>query len=351
MEAQSVHDSKFNFFTEDEPKVVEKTKGKSKVRGRRTLADISNIPQGFTGLKGHKSGPSSDALSFRKHIDQLQKENAALMKRLAEKNKVIELSGTEMQKLRVTLEKVKEQNLQLAQSNNQMLEEARSHKERQKALNHELGCKNGLIVARNLELEGKDIARMCQADDIGHNKVTEPEETEVCTVAEGDADKHSTNGRRQISKSLVHSNKTIQVNDKGKTKRRQRRQSAKFKLDEPKPTLDALKINNTDAAAADDEFKVDEPKSTQDSLKINSIDAAAADDDDRKLKADDSSAGTSSSSSSSSSKTEDKEGDSFQDNNKPCEHRKTSLSRPVREAAKKVQSYKEINLVVKMRRE
>ncbi|KAF5794576.1 hypothetical protein HanXRQr2_Chr08g0329631 [Helianthus annuus] len=167
MEAQSVHDSKFNFFTEDEPKVVEKTKGKSKVRGRRTLADISNIPQGFTGLKGHKSGPSSDALSFRKHIDQLQKENAELMKRLAEKNKVIELSGTEMQKLRVTLEKVKEQNLQLAQSNNQMLEEVRSHKERQKALNHELGCKNGLIVAKNLELEGKDIARMCQADDIG----------------------------------------------------------------------------------------------------------------------------------------------------------------------------------------
>ncbi|KAL9998911.1 putative shugoshin, plant [Helianthus debilis subsp. tardiflorus] len=167
MEAQSVHDSKFNFFTEDEPKVVEKTKGKSKIRGRRALADISNMPQGFTGLKDHKSGPSSDALSLRKHIEQLQKENAALMKRLAEKNKVIELSGTEMQKLRVTLEKVKEQNLQLAQSNSQMLEEVRSHKERQKALNHELGCKNGLIVAKNLELEGKDIARMCQADDIG----------------------------------------------------------------------------------------------------------------------------------------------------------------------------------------
>ncbi|KAL9998910.1 putative shugoshin [Helianthus debilis subsp. tardiflorus] len=191
---------------------------------------------------------------------------------------------------------------------------------------------------------------------VRHNKVTEPEETEVCTVAEGDADKHSANGRRQISK--IQSNKTIQDNDKGKTKRLQRRQSAKFKLDEPKSTLDTLKINNTHAAADDDDFQVDEPRSTQDSLKINNIDAAAAaaaddddddDDDDGKLKADDSSAGTSSSSS--SSKTEDKEGDSFQENNKPQEHRKTSLSRPVREAAKKVQSYKEINLVVKMRRE
>lgn len=48
-------------------------------------------------------------------------------------------------------------------------------------------------------------------------------------------------------------------------------------------------------------------------------------------------------------KKEDKEVDYLQDF-KPQE-RKTSLSRPVREAAKKVQSYKEINLNVKMRRE
>ncbi|KAI3725372.1 hypothetical protein L1987_65159 [Smallanthus sonchifolius] len=60
-----------------------------------------------------------------------------------------------MQKLRVTLEKVKQQNLQLAQSNSQMLAELNSVKERQKALNHEIGCKNGLIIAKNLELGGQ----------------------------------------------------------------------------------------------------------------------------------------------------------------------------------------------------
>lgn len=46
---------------------------------------------------------------------------------------------------------------------------------------------------------------------------------------------------------------------------------------------------------------------------------------------------------------EDKEVDFLQEC-KPQEQKK-SLSRPIREAAKKVQSYKEINLNVKMRRE
>ncbi|KAK9064068.1 hypothetical protein SSX86_017940 [Deinandra increscens subsp. villosa] len=325
------------------------TKGKSRMSGRKALSNISNIQQGFKASnQDHNTGPSSDVL--RRHIEQLQKEKEALMKHLADKNKVIELSGIEIQKLRVTLEKVKQQNLQLAQSNCQMLAELNSVKERQKLLNHELGCKNGLIIAKNLELEGKNKTRMCQADDIDHNMVAEPEEIEVCPEADGDDDKHYTRSRgqisktepeeievcpeadsdddkhytrsrRQISKSLIHSNEKIQDNDKGKSKRLQkRRQSAKFKLDEHKPTED-----------------YDVPP------------CSLPHDDDDKMKVNDSIVGRSSSSS--SSKQEDKEGDSFQDHNKPQEHRKTSLSRPVREAAKKVQSYKEVNLVVKMRRE
>ncbi|KAI3817617.1 hypothetical protein L1987_11413 [Smallanthus sonchifolius] len=332
----------------NKPKVAEMSmrKGKSRIPGRKTLADISNMPQGFTASNQfHKSGSSSDAL--RKHLEQLQKENAALMKHLADKNKVIESGGTEMQKLRVILEKVKQQNLQLAQSNSQMLAVRTKFGQgkgkysrkmlgnysfyltfnsghihttlfcclsQQKALNHELGCKNGLIIAKNLEME--------------HNTVTEPEDTEVCTVAEGDDNKHYTNIRRQISENLIQSNKKIQDNDKGKSKRLQtRRQSAKFKLDDPKPTQDSLKIDDID----------DVPPCS-----------FPADDDNDQVKVNDSNAGTSSSS---SSKMEDKEGESFQDFNNPQEHKRTSLSRPVREAAKKVQSYKEVNLIVKMRRE
>lgn len=44
------------------------------------------------------------------------------------------------------------------------------------------------------------------------------------------------------------------------------------------------------------------------------------------------------------------EGDDIQDY-KPQENRKTFLSRPLREAAKKVQSYKEIKVNMKMRRD
>ncbi|KAI3725373.1 hypothetical protein L1987_65160 [Smallanthus sonchifolius] len=48
-------------------------KGKSRIPRRKTLADISNMPQGFTAsYQFHKSGPSSDAL--RKHLKQLQKK-------------------------------------------------------------------------------------------------------------------------------------------------------------------------------------------------------------------------------------------------------------------------------------
>ncbi|KAL8218280.1 hypothetical protein R6Q57_021653 [Mikania cordata] len=209
-----------------------------------------------------------------------------------------------MQKLRVTLEKVKQQNLQLAQSNSQMLVELNSVKERE-----------------------KDKTRMCQANDNNHNKVIEPEVAEVCTVAEGSDDRHYANSRRQIPQRILD-------NDKGKSQRLQtRRQSAKFKFDEPKPTHDSLEMNIDDVppCSLPDDDKHDDDE----------------DDKDDKMKANDSNTNASSS----LSKKENAEDDSFQDYNKHQEHRKTLLSRPVREAAKKVQSYKEVNLIVKMRRE
>ncbi|KAI3827258.1 hypothetical protein L1987_01330 [Smallanthus sonchifolius] len=47
-------------------------KGKSRIQGRTTLTDISNMPQGFRASNQfHKSEPSSNDL--RKHIEQIQK--------------------------------------------------------------------------------------------------------------------------------------------------------------------------------------------------------------------------------------------------------------------------------------
>ncbi|KAJ9553647.1 hypothetical protein OSB04_017692 [Centaurea solstitialis] len=281
--------------------------------GRKALADISNIPQRFSASnQDNKPRPSSDAI--RDYVKQLQKENAALMKVLADKNKSIELSGAEIHKMRVTLQKMQQQNSQLAQSNSQILAELNSVKERQKAMIHELACKDGLIIAKKLELEGIPETIIFQVNDSQNDKVTEPEETEACTVAESDDQKHYNTSRMQKSKCLLSSDKKIQDNEVGKASRiKTKRQSSRRKLDEPKSTKSIVKIEN-----ADDDLPpsllLDDDKS------CNPVPSSSK-----------------------------REGDSLEDY-KPQEQRKTSFSRPLREAAKKVQSYKEININVKMRR-
>ncbi|KAL7586942.1 hypothetical protein Lser_V15G36417 [Lactuca serriola] len=303
MEDIFVDDSKSNVSVgcTDKPKVAEMAKGNMRSSGRRTLADISNIPQ-QPSTSNLSNNPHRSSNTIREHNKQLQKEKAALMRLLSEKNKIIEENRVEGHKLRVTLQKIQEQNLKLAQSNTQMLMELNSVKERNKALNHELGCKNGLISVMKLELEN----RTCQTNDADNNKATEVKETET-------EDKHYITSKRQKSKSLVPSVEKVQDDEVRKNRRLQtRRQSAMFKVDEPKPTKDTIEIENVD------------------------------DDDDDKVKVNDLI-----NSFPSSSK---EEGDDIHDY-KPQENRKTFLSRPLREAAKKVQSYKEIKVNMKMRRD
>lgn len=56
----------------DKPKVMDTAKGKTRIPGRRILADISNIPQRSTvSIQDNKSRPSSDTI--RTYIEQLQK--------------------------------------------------------------------------------------------------------------------------------------------------------------------------------------------------------------------------------------------------------------------------------------
>ncbi|CAI9259930.1 unnamed protein product [Lactuca saligna] len=305
MEDIFVDDSKSNVSVgcTDKPKVAEMAKGNMRSSGRRTLADISNIPlQPSTS----NNNPHRSSNTIKEHNKQLQKEKAALMKLLSEKNKIIEESRVEGHKLRVTLQKIQEQNLQLAQSNTQMLMELNSVKERNKALNHELGCKNGLISVMKLDLEN----RTCQTNDADNNKATEVKETEteVSAFAENNEDKLYITSKRHKSKSLVPSVEKVQGDEVGKNRRIQtRRQSSIFKVDEPKPIKDTIEIENVD------------------------------DDDDDKMKVND------------LIKSKE-EGDDIQDY-KPQENRKTFVSRPLREAAKKVQSYKEIKVNMKMRRD
>ncbi|TYG65852.1 hypothetical protein ES288_D06G220400v1 [Gossypium darwinii] len=140
---------------------------------RKGLTDISNLQQQPKLLnQGAKLLLQTASLGTKDYIDKLQQENMMLMKVLADRNKVIELSGIELQKLRINLEKFQQQNMVLAQANSQMLAELNSSKDRLKALKHELGCKNALLKAIKLELGTNKCGKVGESHDEedGENK-------------------------------------------------------------------------------------------------------------------------------------------------------------------------------------
>ncbi|KAF9674924.1 hypothetical protein SADUNF_Sadunf10G0178200 [Salix dunnii] len=114
---------------------------------RKTLADISNLS------KRNQDGKSQSVLVSKEHVEKLQQDIMALTKLVADRNKIIELSAIELKKLRINYQQLKQQNLQLAHANSQMLAELNAGKDKLKAYQHELGCKNGLLNAKNLELK------------------------------------------------------------------------------------------------------------------------------------------------------------------------------------------------------
>ncbi|KAL6527135.1 hypothetical protein OROGR_016225 [Orobanche gracilis] len=124
---------------------------------RRTLADISNLPQKPRPLI-QDNKLQSIPTTTKTYNEQLQKENMALVKMLAHRN------GIELERLRLNLIKMQEQNQQLALSHTQMLVEQNLAKDRLKALQHELGCKNGLLKARKLK-GGEACEIPCQSAD------------------------------------------------------------------------------------------------------------------------------------------------------------------------------------------
>ncbi|KAI3761755.1 hypothetical protein L1987_52177 [Smallanthus sonchifolius] len=227
----------------DKPKVEKRSKNSIASAGRKTLADISNMSRTPSTLtQDNKSGPNLSTV--KEYIEQLQKENTALMKLLADKKRIIDISGAELHKLSITLQKMQQQNLHLAQSNSQML--AVSKRSATSAWMQKWFAYSKKVGVRGL---GPSVRK----------------------VHEGE------NGRL-----------------------RARRQSARFKQDEPKPAEDLLHT-----AEMDDKM--------QEALPVK------------------------------------KEDDSLP-NNESQERRRSSISRPSREVAKKVQSYKEVSLNIKMRR-
>ncbi|XVF23504.1 hypothetical protein REPUB_Repub13aG0044300 [Reevesia pubescens] len=325
---------------------------------RKGLGDITNLQQQPASLRN------------KDLIDKLQQENMMLMKVLADRNKVIELSGIELQKLRINLEKFQQQNKQLTQTNSQMLA--------LKALKHELGCKNAVVKALKSEVGTNKCAKA--GESLKEDGEDKPCDMHRCRKAgeslkEEDVENKlcNTNRRRQ-SKSLCPSNtKSVQAKDGVDNKRVcLRRQSARFKAQEPETNEDVFEVDDTKflASSCDDKvhesgtsnvkpveakegvdnkrqsarFKVQEPETTEHVLEV---------DDTRYIVSSscyDKVHNSGPISSGSSVKREHEEG-SMASGNEAQELRRVSAGRPLRQAAEKVQSYKEMKLNMKMRRE
>ncbi|PSR98070.1 Shugoshin-1 like [Actinidia chinensis var. chinensis] len=390
VEAFFVLDSE-NSLVGDKPEVEKTAKISFGSAGRKSLGDISNLPQRpKPSIQLDKEQLVSNTI--KEYIDQLQKENMTLMKLLADRNKIVELSGIELQKLRVGLQKVQQQNLQLAQANSQMLVELNSGKDRLKALHHELGCKNGLLKAKEMEFEGKAKIRRCQKVD---NQVGTSKSDKAVGSSEADRaeNKACNTKRKKQSKSLGPSTlRQVPLKEKNENKRVcSRRQSARFKSEEPESTGDVFGMDDAnlkekseskrtcisrqssrfkyeEAEPTEDpieiyeaklkeknenksvclrrqsaRFKSEEPEPTEDVFEIDDTQFPVCPLHDDQMQED------GLISMFSSVKNDDIEGSSAT-SVEVQELRRLSIGRPLRLAAKKVQSYKETPLNVKMRR-
>ncbi|XP_060212488.1 SHUGOSHIN 2-like isoform X1 [Lycium barbarum] len=315
---------------------------------RKKLADISNIPEEMRFTCQNEKAERSSVCS-KEFLDKLQKENMALMKIVAEKkyplfvdflvsigtitfvlvsllpcslipvlySKIIELAGAEIQKMRINLQQMQKKNHELAQSNSQMLAELNSAKDRLKAVQHELGCKNGLIKAKKLEAEEIAKQKMCQQlnDEV---KPVKCEEAADSSLGNGDNDRPAKFKRKPQSKSL-DSNKQVQPQDMAENKRPcVRRQSARFKREAPEHTTTTTSTSQSQATKHDEDYSEAEDKCPP---MVNLVQQNGSD-------------------------LESNAALRFE----PIEFGRSSLSRPLRHAAKKVQSYKEIPVNIKMRR-
>ncbi|KAK8350285.1 hypothetical protein V6Z12_A06G198200 [Gossypium hirsutum] len=398
---------------------------------RKGLTDISNLQQQPKLLnQGAKLLLQPASLGTKDYIDKLQQENMMLMKVLADRNKVIELSGIELQKLRINLEKFQQQNMEL-----------NSSKYRLKAHKHELGCKNALLKAIKLELGTNKCGKAGESHDEkdGENKTCntngcgetgeslkgEDKENKPCNMTrkrqsydlgpcnikpvqgkEGVKNKSRVYAKRQSARRKTQAETTedvIEVDDtksfdstcddkvhgsgpsdikpvqakEGIDNKRVclKRLSARFKAQEPESTEYMCEVDDTKSFApiCDDKVCKSGPsdiKSTQgnkrddgkrrQSAKIRaqepetSIDVFDVDDVRCLVSSisDDKVHESGQLSSNSSVKSEQEEGNtSMSTRNEAQELRRVSVGRPLRRAVEKVQSYKEMKVNVKMRRE
>ncbi|XP_061977898.1 SHUGOSHIN 2-like isoform X2 [Populus nigra] len=274
---------------------------------RRRLSDITNTQSQskFVGLIEEQPRIPECTQDLIDQLLLVKQEKAMLLKLVEERNKIIELSGNKLRDLRMNYQNLQLQNWNLAQSNSQMLAELNLGREKLKALQHEVVCKDALHKARNLEAQGKADVN-CQ--NAVSQEVEKIEEAECLPEASNDIKPCGRSGRRTgRSRSMGPSTTNRKTAEKEKTETK--RQSARFKSQEREP---AEKLFEIEVA----KFPVSRDKSKKENGLTSSI-----------TKEETCGAG-----------------------NEAQVSLRSSIGRPLRRAAEKVQSYKEVPVNVKMRR-
>ncbi|EEE57987.1 hypothetical protein OsJ_08740 [Oryza sativa Japonica Group] len=142
-------------------------------------------------------------------IADVLKENAKLRHLLAERNKVIEVSRVELQKIRLALQAMQQKNLQLVQANSQMFAEINQGKDRIKLLQHELACTIAVLKVKGSELE-----KMSKTSNNQQNRAKILAKSESCEVT------MDTNTVQHSCRPHVEYNGSSHVDDPRKTRRR-----------------------------------------------------------------------------------------------------------------------------------
>ncbi|KAG7016325.1 SHUGOSHIN 2, partial [Cucurbita argyrosperma subsp. argyrosperma] len=408
-----------------------KTMKSSKVGGaqRKRLSDISNLKEQPV-LQKRDTTQQSSLLKTYEYVDKLQKENMALTKVLAERNHIIEISRNELETLRTNFQKLQQQNLQFAQANSQMLavilhlhlcvfsfhfitcswQELNSGKER----SFKFAIKCLLIIDTETLLPEKR-----KSSDISAWRGTAECSEAVESMNTNEGNRPCKTNRRRQSRKESFGTSVLQTEVHKVESKRPRRQSARFKTEEPvaanhiletdnSNSNDALQCKETSVRRAEVQkvegnrpcsrrqsarLKIEEPVATNDLLGIenfNSTDASQCRETsvlqtevqkgegirpclrrqsarfklEEPVAIKDSLDTVNSNSTSASlcneivcevkivptSSVETEDNDNSTDRSEVQERRRTSVGRPLRRAAEKIQSYKEIPLNVKMRR-
>ncbi|KAJ9188786.1 hypothetical protein P3X46_000150 [Hevea brasiliensis] len=275
---------------------------------RKRLSDITNSQPQIKLVSLEEKQPSIPN-STGDLINQLLKEKATLMLLIEERDKIVALSDNQLRNLRMHYQKLQLQNWNLAQSNSQMLAELNLGREKLKSLQHELLCKDALLKAKNLEQEGKaDIKyQNTGSQEVEANNNTKPGNSISRRAARSQSMGPSTTSRQGQEKEMLENKR-----------RCLRRQSARFKSQERELPMENL-------------FEIEDAKFP---IPHQPLDNPMQED------------GLTTLSGSSVVKEEN-----FGSENEAQVAARSSLGRPVRRAVEKVQSYKEVPLNTKMRRE